>query len=39
MSLFRQIYALIDLWKPHRLVIDATGVGEGLSSFLIKELP
>jgi len=38
-SLFRQIYALIDLWKPHRLVIDATGVGEGLSSFLSKSYP
>jgi hypothetical protein len=38
-SLFRQIYALINLWKPHRLVIDATGVGEGLSSFLSKSYP
>lgn len=38
-SLFRQIYALIDQWRPHRLVIDATGVGEGLSSFLSKSYP
>lgn len=38
-SLYRQIYALIDLWRPHKLVIDATGVGEGLSSFLSKSYP
>lgn len=38
-SLFRQIYALAEHWHPHRLVIDATGVGEGLSSFLNKSFP
>jgi hypothetical protein len=38
-SLFRQIYSLADIWRPHRLVIDATGVGEGLSSFLNKSFP
>lgn len=38
-TLFNQIYALADLWQPHRLVIDATGVGEGLSSFLSKSFP
>ena len=38
-SLFRQIYALVAIWRPHRLVIDATGVGEGLSSFLSKSYP
>lgn len=38
-TLFRQIYALAEHWRPHRLVIDATGVGEGLSSFLAKSFP
>jgi hypothetical protein len=33
--LFRQMRALVDLWQPHRIVIDATGVGEGLASFLV----
>jgi hypothetical protein len=35
-SVFRQVSALIDLWRPYRIVIDATGVGEGLASFLLK---
>ncbi len=38
-ELFRQIFSLAELWQPHRLIIDATGVGEGLSSFLSKSFP
>jgi hypothetical protein len=33
-SIFKQVAALYDLWKPHRLVVDATGVGEGLAGML-----
>lgn len=33
-SLYRQIKALAELWRPAHLVIDATGVGAGLASFL-----
>ena len=35
-TLFEQIFHLAELWQPQRLVIDATGVGEGLASFLAK---
>ena len=38
-TLFRQIYSLADLWHPHRLVVDATGVGEGLEQFSKQDLP
>jgi len=38
-DLYRQIMALVDQWAPSRLVIDATGVGEGLASFLAKSHP
>ncbi len=38
-QLFRQISALVNLWLPHRIVIDATGVGEGLASFLLNQFP
>jgi len=38
-QLYGQLKALIDLWEPARVVIDATGVGEGLSSFLYKAYP
>jgi hypothetical protein len=38
-SLYAQIMALVEVWKPRYLVIDATGVGAGLSSFLEKALP
>jgi hypothetical protein len=33
-KLFRQLSALVNLWDPRRIVVDATGVGEGLASFL-----
>jgi hypothetical protein len=38
-ALFNQIYSLAQHWQPYRLVIDATGVGEGLSSFLARSFP
>ena len=33
-NIFKQITALVDLWKPHRIVADATGVGEGITGML-----
>ncbi|OGO37539.1 MAG: hypothetical protein A2W35_08920, partial [Chloroflexi bacterium RBG_16_57_11] len=33
-SIFKQITALVNLWKPHRIVVDATGVGEGIAGML-----
>ncbi len=33
-SVFKRLAALIELWKPHRIVVDATGVGEGLAGML-----
>jgi hypothetical protein len=33
-----QILALVDLWHPIWILIDATGVGAGLASFLAKAL-
>lgn len=38
-SLFSQLSALINLWQPRQVVIDATGVGEGLYAFLDKAFP
>jgi hypothetical protein len=37
--LYGEIKALSDVWNPRYLVVDATGVGAGLSSFLAKALP
>jgi len=37
--LYAQLKALAELWQPHRIVVDATGVGAGLSSFLAKAFP
>ena len=37
-SLYGKILALYELWKARYLVIDATGVGAGLASFLEKSL-
>jgi hypothetical protein len=34
--LYSGIKALADLWKPVKIIIDATGVGEGVASFLGK---
>lgn len=33
-QVYAQIKALIELWGPQRVVIDATGIGAGLASFL-----
>lgn len=37
--LFAELSALIQLWQPRQVVIDATGVGEGLYGFLDKAFP
>jgi hypothetical protein len=33
-ALYGQMRALIDAWQPRHVVVDATGVGAGLASFL-----
>jgi hypothetical protein len=38
-ALYQQLLALTQNWRPVYLVIDATGVGAGLASFLSKALP
>lgn len=38
-SLYGALTALAQLWQPRYIVIDATGVGEGLASFLDKAIP
>jgi hypothetical protein len=38
-ALYGQIRALAELWAARYLVVDATGVGAGLASFLDKALP
>jgi hypothetical protein len=38
-ALYQQILGLAGSWRPKSLVIDATGVGAGLASFLSKALP
>ena len=38
-SLFSRLTALIDLWQPTWLIIDATGVGQTLASFLLDRYP
>ena len=38
-QLFVNIGALIDQWKPQKVVVDATGLGQGLSSFLLAKYP
>ena len=39
LSLFGQIKALGERWRPRHIVIDATGVGEGLWAMLDKAFP
>jgi hypothetical protein len=39
LKIFGQIKALADTWKPQNLLIDATGVGEGLWAMLDKAYP
>ncbi len=38
-QLYGEIKALAELWHARKLVVDATGVGAGLASFLEKGLP
>ncbi len=38
-SLYSSLTALAALWQPRHIVIDATGLGEGLYSFLDKAIP
>ena len=38
-TLYGRIKALADHWQARYLVVDATGVGAGLASFLDKALP
>jgi hypothetical protein len=38
-TLYARLKALADLWSARYLVVDATGVGAGLASFLDKALP
>lgn len=38
-ALYGRIWGLIGLWKPRKIVVDATGVGAGLSSFLDSAFP
>ena len=38
-SLFEQLLALAKRWNPRQVVVDATGVGAGIASFLQRALP
>jgi hypothetical protein len=38
-QLYGQITALVEAWQPQQVVVDATGVGAGLASFLSTALP
>jgi hypothetical protein len=38
-KVFGQLCAIIDLWQPQYIIIDATGVGEGLWAMLEKKYP
>jgi hypothetical protein len=38
-AIYGEVRALADLWGPRYVVVDATGVGAGLSSFLAKAMP
>jgi hypothetical protein len=37
--LYAELKALAGVWRPRRVVVDATGVGAGLASFLERALP
>jgi len=39
LAVFGQLKALAEAWKPRHIVIDATGVGEGLWAMLDKAFP
>lgn len=36
---FARVRAMVELWRPISIVVDATGVGAGLASFLEKAFP
>ncbi len=38
-QLYGQMMTLIETWQPQQVVVDATGVGAGLASFLSAALP
>jgi len=38
-ALYGQLHALIETWQPQVVVMDATGIGTGLASFLQKRFP
>jgi len=38
-TLYGQLLGLIETWQPQAVVIDATGIGAGLASFLQKRFP
>lgn len=38
-ALYGQVRALAELWRARQVVVDATGVGAGLASFLERALP
>jgi len=37
-AIYAGVLSLAELWQPRRLVVDATGIGAGLASFLQKAL-
>ena len=39
LQLFGQLSALVDVWRPQHIVMDATGVGEGLWAMMDKAHP
>jgi hypothetical protein len=39
LTVFGQLKVLAEVWRPQRIVIDATGVGEGLWAMLDKAFP
>jgi hypothetical protein len=38
-ALYGQLHGLIETWQPRVVVMDATGIGAGLASFLEKRFP
>ncbi|MEW5870723.1 MAG: hypothetical protein AB1894_15730 [Chloroflexota bacterium] len=38
-ALYSELRALAELWQPRRVVVDSTGIGAGLASFLDKAFP
>lgn len=38
-DLYTELRALAEVWRPWRVVVDATGIGAGLADFLSRALP